>query len=232
MKKIVLILIFLAVFTGSCAYFTSKEVVKIESKELRDRVDVLETEVVTLKLDLAIVRAEVENMSFRIVQVYEAILDRNPKVDRSVAFKIAQTVVIVSDGYGIDHWLVIAIMEKESNFNPRAKSYMGARGLMQVMPFWADDYGVRVSDLYDIETNIDVGIGILDFYLDECGWDVLCALGKYHGSYPKRGRGSYAYDVYYVKYQCFLDKYNKGKPFFEPLPFEDDIDVGVSDGET
>ena len=49
---------------------------------------------------------------------------------------------------------VLCLMSKESGGNPTAKSHAGARGLMQIMPFWAGDIGVSVSDLYKPEINL------------------------------------------------------------------------------
>ena len=61
----------------------------------------------------------------------------------------------------IDPDLVLAIMSVESWFDPRAKSPAGARGLMQVMPFWRNECG---DDLYDIDINIKCGIKIYRKY--------------------------------------------------------------------
>lgn len=58
-----------------------------------------------------------------------------------------------------DPILLLALSQQESNFNPRARSKVGARGLMQIMPATASDYGVTDPDqLYDPATNYRVGI--------------------------------------------------------------------------
>jgi soluble lytic murein transglycosylase-like protein len=59
--------------------------------------------------------------------------------------------------HGLNPRLVKAIIATESSFEPKAVSYCGARGLMQVMPATAADLGVKRCDLSDPETNISVG---------------------------------------------------------------------------
>lgn len=248
MKKYFYIMLLMAVISGSCAHILkSKDKLRdrlnneqTKSVNLEERVEYLELQVMALELDFEILQAEVETMSFRYVQAFELICDLRPDINRNLAFKIAQTVVIVCDSYGMDHFLVLAVMKTESNFKPNAKSHAcvyteganhcGARGLMQVMPFWANDYGIRVKDLWDIETNIDVGVGILDYELDNCSRDVKCALSRYYGD-RKTGKGSYAWKVN-RDYEKFLNKYNSGKSYFDPTPFEElEIVDGDSFGE-
>lgn len=57
-----------------------------------------------------------------------------------------------------DWRLVAAIVWQESRFNPNATSFAGARGLMQVMPSTANDYGVSAAELYNPETAIKTGV--------------------------------------------------------------------------
>jgi soluble lytic murein transglycosylase-like protein len=65
--------------------------------------------------------------------------------------------------HGIDPFLVHAVVEAESNYEPRAKSRVGARGLMQVMPATALDFGIR--NLYDPQSNLEAGVQYLKFLL-------------------------------------------------------------------
>ncbi len=78
--------------------------------------------------------------------------------------------------------LVLAIIETESSFNSRATSRVGARGLMQVMPFWRDVLGHSSDNLYQTETNIRYGCKIFKRYLDREDGDVSRALARYNGS--------------------------------------------------
>lgn len=84
---------------------------------------------------------------------------------------------------GLDPDLVLAVIEVESRFNPRATSPVKARGLMQVMPFWAKAIGDgQVSALHDVRINIRYGCVILRHYLDQEQGDLVRALARYNGS--------------------------------------------------
>lgn len=87
--------------------------------------------------------------------------------------------------------LVLAVIDVESNFDRFAISSAGARGLMQVMPFWLDEIGRPGDDLFDIHTNLRFGCTILKLYLDRERGDRTRALARYNGSvgkswYPQR----------------------------------------------
>jgi soluble lytic murein transglycosylase-like protein len=87
--------------------------------------------------------------------------------------------------------LVLAVIDVESNFDRFAISHAGARGLMQVMPFWLDEIGRPGDDLFDIRTNLRMGCTILRHYLDRERGDRVKALARYNGSigkvwYPQR----------------------------------------------
>jgi soluble lytic murein transglycosylase-like protein len=81
--------------------------------------------------------------------------------------------------------LVLAVIDVESNFDRFAISYAGARGLMQVMPFWLDEIGRPDDDLFDIRTNLRMGCTILRHYLDRERGDRTRALARYNGSVGK-----------------------------------------------
>ena len=78
--------------------------------------------------------------------------------------------------------LVLAVIDIESNFDRFALSYAGARGLMQVMPFWLDEIGRPGDDLFDIHTNLRMGCTILRHYLDRERGNRVKALARYNGS--------------------------------------------------
>ena len=79
--------------------------------------------------------------------------------------------------------LVLALIEVESSFNRFAVSRSGARGLMQVMPFWKKEIGHPLDDLFDPQTNLRYGCTILKYYLDYTDGDVSEALAHYNGSF-------------------------------------------------
>lgn len=78
--------------------------------------------------------------------------------------------------HGVDPELVHAVVQAESNYRPGAKSQVGARGLMQVMPATAKDFGVR--NLYDPHNNLEAGVQYLKFLLDR--FDVKRAIAAYN----------------------------------------------------
>ncbi|MBA1147023.1 transglycosylase SLT domain-containing protein [Ectothiorhodospiraceae bacterium WFHF3C12] len=77
---------------------------------------------------------------------------------------------------------VLAVIEVESDFNRFAISYAGARGLMQVMPFWLDEIGHPEDNLFNVQTNLRMGCTILRYYLDREDGDLTRALARYNGS--------------------------------------------------
>lgn len=79
--------------------------------------------------------------------------------------------------------LVLALIEVESGFDRFAVSHSGARGLMQVMPFWKKEIGHPIDSLFDPHTNLRYGCTILQHYLELADGDVAEALAHYNGSY-------------------------------------------------
>jgi soluble lytic murein transglycosylase-like protein len=87
--------------------------------------------------------------------------------------------------------LVLAVINVESNYDRFAISSAGARGLMQIMPFWLDEIGRPEDNLFHITTNIRFGCTILNHYLKREKGNMYRALARYNGSvgkywYPKR----------------------------------------------
>jgi soluble lytic murein transglycosylase-like protein len=101
--------------------------------------------------------------------------DEVPDVDESVVAAaeashaavdgrpFAELIETVSLKHGVDPALVHAVVQVESNYQPRAVSGMGARGLMQVLPSTAADFGVR--NLFDPQANLEAGVQYLKFLL-------------------------------------------------------------------
>jgi soluble lytic murein transglycosylase-like protein len=96
---------------------------------------------------------------------------------------------------GLDPQLVLGLIQQESNFRKYAVSSAGARGYMQVMPFWRSQIGDAQHDLFTLRTNLRYGCTILRHYLDVENGDLYRALGRYNGSlgrseYPNAVLGS------------------------------------------
>lgn len=84
---------------------------------------------------------------------------------------------------GVQPELVLAVMQIESSFNRFALSHAGARGLMQIMPFWKKEIGRTQDNLFEINTNLRYGCTILKYYLDKEKGDMIKGLARYNGSY-------------------------------------------------
>ena len=99
---------------------------------------------------------------------------------------ILRTVHDESRRAGVEPELVLAVIDIESNFDRFALSWAGARGLMQVMPFWLDEIGRPDDNLFHIATNLRMGCTILRYYLDMEKDDLVAALARYNGSVGRR----------------------------------------------
>ena len=82
--------------------------------------------------------------------------------------------------------LVLAVIHIESHFDHFAISRVGARGLMQIMPFWLNEIGRPEDNLFNIATNLRFGCTILRHYIDKEDGDIARALARYNGSRGQR----------------------------------------------
>jgi soluble lytic murein transglycosylase-like protein len=86
---------------------------------------------------------------------------------------------------GLDPQLVLAVIQIESNFRKYAVSRSGARGYMQVMPFWVGLVGRQGDNLFSLRNNLRYGCVILKYYLDREKGNLFRALSRYNGSLGK-----------------------------------------------
>ena len=113
-------------------------------------------------------------------------------IPRTVARDIAEQILIVSKKENVSAELVVGIIQVESGFNPMAISKKNGRGLMQVMPEWSKKFNLKkVSDLHDIDTNIQCGINVLKIHIEEGKGSISKGLYYYVGK-----SDSYAGKVY------------------------------------
>lgn len=89
---------------------------------------------------------------------------------------------------GLDPQLVLGLIQVESGFKKYAVSSAGARGFMQVMPFWVKSIGTPDQNLFHMRVNLRYGCTILRHYLDLEKGNLFRALGRYNGSL---GRAEY-----------------------------------------
>ena len=111
------------------------------------------------------------------------------KAEHHVRVEFLETVWYESRRAGLETALVLGLIQVESGFRKYAISSAGARGYMQVMPFWTRAIGDGdASRLFHLQTNLRFGCVILRHYLERERGDLFLALGRYNGS---RGRAEY-----------------------------------------
>ena len=105
-----------------------------------------------------------------------------------------QTVWYETRRAGLDTGLVLGLIQVESAFRKYAVSHVGARGYMQVMPFWSRLIGDGdAGKLFHMQTNLRYGCSILRMYIDMEKGNLYLALGRYNGS---RGKPQYPNAVF------------------------------------
>jgi len=105
--------------------------------------------------------------------------------DRVAREELLVTVHYEAKRAGLDPQLVLGLIQVESAFRKYAVSSAGARGYMQVMPFWAKLIGTADHNLFHLRTNLRYGCTILRHYLDIENGNLFRALGRYNGSLGK-----------------------------------------------
>lgn len=134
------------------------------------------------------------NYAISSVQAQEFIAKNKDNVDFCDSmFKLAypmhfaKEINLHSQEFDLDPYLVLSVMREESHFDTSAQSYVGAGGLMQVMPdtakFIASKYGLQYSEKlrYDFDKNIELGCAYLDFVLSQLSKKYLFAVAGYNG---------------------------------------------------
>ena len=95
---------------------------------------------------------------------------------------VLRTVHYEATRAGLDPQMVLGLIQVESGFKKYAVSSVGARGFMQIMPFWVKSIGDKDHNLFQLRTNLRYGCTILRHYLDIERGDLYRALGRYNGS--------------------------------------------------
>ncbi len=127
---------------------------------------------------------------------------KKKKTDWVTRKEFLQTVWYEAKRAGLDVSLVLGLIQVESNFRKFAVSSVGARGYMQVMPFWTRTIGNGdASALFHMQANLRFGCVILRHYLDRERGDLFLALGRYNGS---RGQPQYPNAVFAAQKNWFF----------------------------
>jgi len=116
--------------------------------------------------------------------------------DRESRLELLRAIHYEATRAGLDPQLVLGLIQVESGFKKYSVSSTGARGFMQVMPFWVKIIGRSEDNLFHLRTNLRYGCTILRHYLDIEQGDLYRALGRYNGSlgqaeYPNLVRGAW-----------------------------------------
>ncbi|MBB6577567.1 soluble lytic murein transglycosylase-like protein [Comamonas odontotermitis] len=128
---------------------------------------------------------------------------RRRKPDWEVRRDFLQTVWYEAKRARLDESLVLGLIQVESGFRKYAMSNVGARGYMQVMPFWTRVIGDGdPGKLFHMQTNLRFGCVILRHYIDRENGDLFMALGRYNGS---RGKDTYPNLVYGAQRQWLFE---------------------------
>lgn len=198
-SKAFFITVFLVVLNTTCIYFATSSLEEVNS-EFKNNSVVTEAKSAEHK-------SHQKNMSVEL-EIFQYIL-RYSKLKHDFAFELAGEIVDNCDKYGLDPYLVLAVIKVESNFKPDAISSMGAVGLMQLMPstakYVSEKYDIRFrgrKSLFNPSTNVKLGIAYLSL-LDERYESMEHALWAYnygparYKSHKKSMGGSFL--PYYVK---------------------------------
>ena len=113
--------------------------------------------------------------------------------DPSARKELLTTIHYEATRAGLDPQLVLGLIHIESRFRKYALSKAGARGYMQVMPFWVETIGNREDNLFHMRTNLRYGCTILRHYIDLEKGNLYLALGRFNGS---RGKPEYPTRVF------------------------------------
>ena len=125
------------------------------------------------------------------------------KAEHHTRIEFLETLWYESRRAGLETSLVLGLVQVESGFRKYAISSAGARGYMQVMPFWARLIGDGdPRRLFHLQTNLRFGCTILRHYLQREKGDVFLALGRYNGS---RGRAEYPNMVFGARQQWRME---------------------------
>ncbi|HMN77791.1 MAG TPA: lytic transglycosylase domain-containing protein [Burkholderiaceae bacterium] len=125
------------------------------------------------------------------------------EAEHQTRVEFLETLWYESKRAGLEPSLVLGLVQVESGFRKYVVSSAGARGYMQVMPFWARLIGDgNASRLFHMQTNLRFGCVILRHYLDIERGDMYMALGRYNGS---RGRSVYPDAVFAARRRWEID---------------------------
>jgi len=161
---------------------------------------------------LPVFQSEYDKRRLTFISTVSSYIQDSYKKNKKWSDNTATIIVDESLLYNINPIVTASLIGAESSFRPKIKSYVGATGLMQVMPFWKTYnriqlHGNRMGSLEDPKINIMYGTAILDHYLGQFDGNIDKALAAYNGS---RGKMKYPNKIrrHYSEAKSFLDEVN------------------------
>jgi len=136
--------------------------------------------------------------------------------DAEYRIDFLSTVHYEANRAGLDPQMVLGLIEVESGFKKYAVSGAGARGYMQVMPFWVKEIGATKHNLFHLRINLRYGCTILRHYLDMENGDLYRALGRYNGSLGRPEYPNLVRAAWYNKWA--LPQHTANKSNSSPTP--------------
>jgi soluble lytic murein transglycosylase-like protein len=139
------------------------------------------------------------------------------RLARRIPDRVAREELLVTVHYeakraGLDPQMVLGLIQVESGFRKYAVSSAGARGFMQVMPFWINVIGGGGEhNLFHMRTNLRFGCVILRHYLDIEKGDLYRALGRYNGSLGKPQYPNIVLAAWHGTWQDPIQTFQAGK---------------------
>lgn len=123
--------------------------------------------------------------------------------DAAIRHRFLETVHYEAARAGLNPQLILGLIQVESRFNKYAISRSGARGYMQVMPFWVKLIGTPHQDLFHLRTNLRYGCTILRYYLDKEKGNLFRALGRYNGSIGQASYPAKVVNAWHTRWRYF-----------------------------
>ncbi len=123
-------------------------------------------------------------------KLVDFVTNSNPKLTQAEARNIVSSTYKMSEKFGIDEKLILAVAKVESNFQKHAISPTGAYGIMQVIPSWHKEKILKARhtlgnpEIFDVKTNIYLGTWVLSDCLDRSNKKLSNALMCYSGKTP------------------------------------------------
>ena len=190
-RKILYLIAYTIVVVSCCNFYYSAKIDRMTDHIVGRCNDIIEDYV----HDNKIWQAKYNNLKTRLVKskenyttdkilrsdMVDYISSKYTYIECDTVTDIVDNIIESSRQYNFPPELILGIIETESNFNNKAISSKGARGLMQVMPMWVGKFGITQStdDLFDVKKNIIVGTNVLQVHYDEAHGDLYYALQKY-----------------------------------------------------